>query len=158
MAPRNTEEIHRRALPPRGWHLPLRSRWHGRHARGCALAIRLTRCRLSDRRSQSQFCPDLGLKLGIHFFVIFQELARILTALADALTLVAEPGPGFFQQIVIDRQIEQVAFFGNPFAVHDVEFRFAKRGCNFIFDYFTLVREPVTTSPSLMAAMRRIST
>src|SRR6266702_6624630 len=98
MAPRNTEEIHRRALPPRGWHLPLRSRWHGRHARGCALAIRLTRCRLSDRRSQSQFFPDLGLQFGIHFFVVFQELARILAALTNPFAFVAEPGAGFFQQ------------------------------------------------------------
>src|SRR5213082_1114266 len=99
MAPRNTEEIHRRALAPRGWHLPLRSRWHGRHARGCALAIRLTRCRLSDRRSQSQFFPDLGLQFGIHFFVVFQELACILTALADALTLVANQAPDFSSRL-----------------------------------------------------------
>src|SRR5438445_10913807 len=134
MAPRNTEEIHRRALPPRGWHLPLRSRWHGRHARDCALAIRLTRCRLSDRRSQSQFFPDLGLKLGIHFFVIFQELARTLTALADALTLVAEPGDGFFQQIVIDGQIEEVAFFGNAFAIHNAKFNYAKWSDNLVLD------------------------
>src|SRR5206468_4929012 len=97
----NTEEIHRGALPPRR-RLPLRPRRHRGHASRCALAVSLSRCRLCDCRNQSQFFANLGLKLGIHFFVIFQELARILTALADALTLVAEPGPGFFSRFLLN--------------------------------------------------------
>src|SRR5262249_50025941 len=64
--------------------------------------------------------------------VIFQELTGVFAALADALTLVAEPCTGFFDDVLGDGQIEQVAFFRNTFSVQDVEFGLTERCGNFI--------------------------
>ena len=59
--------------------------------------------------------------------------------------------------LLFDGQIEQIAFARNAFAVEDVELGLAERRRHFVLHDFHRVREPVTTSPSLMAAMRRMS-
>jgi hypothetical protein len=87
----------------------------------------------------------------------FRNCARILASLADALAFVAEPRPGFLHDVAVHRDIEQVAFARNAFAIEMSNSASRNGAATLFFTTLTRVREPVTTSPSLMAAMRRIS-
>src|SRR5207248_9009502 len=69
---------------------------------------------------------DFLLDLTGDVFIVFQELFGVLTALANALALVAEPGAGFLHDIVDSGEVEHVAFARDAFAVHDVEFGLAE--------------------------------
>src|SRR5471032_2316989 len=53
-------------------------------------------------------------------------VARVLAALADALAAVAEPGAALLDDVVLHRQIEQVAFARDALAVEDVELHLAE--------------------------------
>src|SRR6185437_8231199 len=80
--------------------LPFCSGWHRRNTRSLARSLR---CPLGLgrrlRRNQTKSLAHFGFKLGHDVFVVLQELAGILASLADTLALIAEPGPGFFQDI-----------------------------------------------------------
>src|SRR5438445_5559404 len=61
---------------------------HGSHApsgSGLRLGLRM------GRRRESQHFSDLSIQLRQRVFIVFQELASILAALANAFALVAEP-------------------------------------------------------------------
>src|SRR5579885_923549 len=60
---------------------------------------------------------QLGVHLGEDILVFLEERARILTALADALSTVAIPGAGFFHDVVGYSQIEYVTLPADAFAV-----------------------------------------
>src|ERR1700739_1869800 len=53
----------------------------------------------SGSDNQSQSFADFDFDLGHDVFVVFEELAGILAALADALALVAEPGTRLFDDV-----------------------------------------------------------
>jgi hypothetical protein len=89
-------------------------------------------------RHQTDGLAHLALDADGDVFVLLQEIARILTALADALTLIAEPGAGLLHDVVVNRQVQHVAFAGDSFAVEDVELRFAEWRSHFVFDYLDL--------------------
>src|SRR3954470_15894485 len=120
--------------------LPVRSR--GRHSRHFgSLASALTsslRSALSLsrgrglRRNQPQCLAHLGLQLGHYIFVIFQKLAGILASLTDAFSFVAVPGTRFLQDVLVRRQVEQIALARNPLAIENVEFGFAEGGGDFV--------------------------
>ncbi len=59
--------------------------------------------------------------------MLAQELARVVLALADLLALVGVPRARFFDDLVIDAELDDLAFARNAFAVENVEQRFAKR-------------------------------
>src|SRR5712692_5568011 len=104
----------------------VRTRRHRSDARAAlrsclAFINRLRRC-----GNQAERLAHLGFELGIDFLVVFEELARILAALANALALVAEPSAGFLEQVEIHGQIDEVTFARDAFAVHDVEFSFTE--------------------------------
>src|SRR5207244_2498350 len=96
--------------------LPFRSRRHGSNFRALARSLACTlcgalglSCGLWSRGYQPQALADFGLKLRSCVFVVFQELAGVFAALSDALSLIAVPGAGFFQNVVICGQIQQIA-------------------------------------------------
>jgi len=60
------------------------------------------------------------------FDVVLQELLGVLAPLSEALAAIREPGSALFHDPLFDRQIQQVALARDPFAVHDVELRFAE--------------------------------
>ena len=64
--------------------------------------------------------------------VVFQELARVFPALAQAFTLEREPCAALIDDVLFDSEIEQVAFARDTFAIHDVEFGFAERRSNLV--------------------------
>ena len=148
------------AWRPRSAPSPARRGWHGRdptagrcNRRGSGSGRRLRR-----PLGQSQRFAHFGIELGHHVFVVFQELARILAALPNAFALVAVPGAGFFDDVVVRR----------PDRADRLRAKcLRRRGCRTpprgtapqlcSSPLSRLVREPVTTSPSLIAAMRRIS-
>src|SRR4029077_16839459 len=70
---------------------------------------------------------NFGFQLGKRVLVVFQELASILTALANALALVAEPRAGFLEEIVVYGEKEHMAFARIPFPTQDVELGFTER-------------------------------
>src|ERR1035438_3777425 len=119
-----------RGLPSGRWHL--RRVCRARHRRDpslCTRSLRRNDCRSPRRRdrSQSQRFAHFGTELRHRVFVFLQEGTRILASLPDALSFVAEPRARLLQDILRHRQIEQVAFARNPFAIKNVELGFAKR-------------------------------
>src|SRR5208282_1976141 len=64
------------------------------------------------------------------------ELAGVLAALSDTLALEAEPGAAFLDHVLFHAQIEQVAFHGDAFAVHDVELGFPERRGHLVLHHF----------------------
>src|SRR5260370_31447988 len=86
--------------------------------------------------NQSQRLAHFGVELRHGVFVVFEELAGVLTALANALALIAEPRPRFFENVVVHRDIQQVAFARNAFAIENVELGFAERRRHFVLHYF----------------------
>src|SRR4029077_16558595 len=59
--------------------------------------------------------------------MLLEELLHVLAALAEALATVGEPRAALLNHLVLDREIEQVAFARDAFAVHHVELGLAER-------------------------------
>src|ERR1700756_1043223 len=113
--------------------------WSARH-RGDAACRPIRRSGGGSRRMcwplrQSQRLPHLGVQLGHDVLVIFQELAGILAPLANAFALIAEPRPRLLKNIVVDRDVEQVALARNTFSVEDVELGLAEGRRDFILHH-----------------------
>ena len=70
---------------------------------------------------------DGGLDRVGGVLVGFEILLGVLAALADAGSVIGEPGAGFLHDAGLDAEIEQLARFGNAVAVHDVELDLAER-------------------------------
>src|ERR1035437_9162831 len=85
------------------------------------------RLRLVLPRDQAERLAYVGLDLRGDVLVFLQELLGVLPALADAFALVAEPRTRLLHQVSSDRQVEQVAFARDTFAIHHVELGFAER-------------------------------
>src|SRR5262245_38645576 len=97
-------------LPPRGCGLGVGggSGFHDRGRGGFGLGQSQRFAQIAVDR-----LPDVG--------IVFEELARVLAALTDALALVAEPRPALLDQVLRHSEIEQVAFPRNAFAVRSEE-------------------------------------
>src|SRR3954463_5977152 len=68
--------------------------------------------------------------------MLFQEYARVLASLTKTFAAEADPGAALFQYVVLDAEIEQIAFGGNSLAVKNVEFGFAEGRSDFVFHHF----------------------
>src|SRR5450755_3585929 len=126
-------------LPPCGHDRSLhwlRRRRHGGDARSGWCSRSRRRGGLWRSLNQAQGLAYFDIELGQSILVVFQELASIFAALADALALVAIPGAGFLDDVVVRCQIEQVAFARNAFPVENVELGFAERCRNFVLHHF----------------------
>src|SRR5271166_1744254 len=115
--------------------------WSGTRHCGDSCALRRSLCsgrrlRLGWSCDQAQGFAHFGVELGHGVFIVFQELAGVFAALADALAFVAEPGAGFFEDVVVHGDVEQIAFARDAFAVEDVELGFAEGRGDFVFDDF----------------------
>src|SRR6266478_189000 len=78
------------------------------------------------------FFAERGFQFGADVFVFLQEDAGVFAALAHAFAAVADPGTGFFEDALVDAEVNQVAFAGNAFAVENVEFGFAEGSRDFV--------------------------
>src|SRR5205807_1969376 len=65
-----------------------------------------------------------------------RENARILAALPHAFPAKAKPRSRLLDQAFVHAEVDQVAFARNAFAIENVEFRFAERGCDFVLHHF----------------------
>src|SRR3974390_2665254 len=106
------------ALLPPGWPLGGR-RWSRLRIGHCLL-------RLFGYRRQPQRLADFGLQLLADIRVVLEELLGVFAALSDAVALVAEPRTRLLHQVHVDRQVEEVAFMRDAFAVHNVELGLAE--------------------------------
>src|SRR5688572_11940403 len=101
---------------------------------GCSLSV--------DRDWSRRFtcdaenAADLGLDLTRDVGVLFQVLARVVLALADAVLAVGVPRARFLDDAVEDAQLDDLAFARNAFAVEDVEFGVAERRRDLVLDHF----------------------
>src|SRR5882762_7028941 len=75
----------------------------------------------------AELLADLAFDLGGELRVFLQEVAGVVLALSDAVLLVLVPGPGLVDHATTDAELQDLAFEGHPFAVEDVEQRFAER-------------------------------
>src|SRR5262249_29723212 len=70
---------------------------------------------------------DLLLDLVGHVDVFQQEVASVLLALAQLLTLIGEPGPGLTDEALLDAHVDERAFLADALAVEDVELGLLER-------------------------------
>ena len=82
---------------------------------------------LSDFLYRQELGADLAFDVARHLGMFLEKGARIVLALADALALVAVPGAGLLDDAVSLRQVDDLAFAGDAFVVHEVEFGLAER-------------------------------
>src|SRR5215469_8080107 len=102
-------------------------------------AIRSSRCCLGLLRSdEAKGFAYLGFQARSDFLVLLEERARILAALSNTFSFVAEPRAGFFHQIVLHANVEHVALARDTFSIEDVELGLAKRRRNFVLDHLYL--------------------
>src|SRR5215471_7889675 len=66
--------------------------------------------------------------------VVLQELFDVFAPLAETLAAIREPRARFFDDPLVDRQVEQVAGPRNALAVHHVELRLAEGRGDFVLD------------------------
>src|ERR1700730_11272330 len=76
---------------------------------------------------QAGVLADRHLDLRGHVGIGLQKRLRVLAALAEPLTVIGEPGAGFFHDAGLDAEIENFAHLGDALAVHDVEFDLLER-------------------------------
>src|SRR5260370_29747137 len=78
---------------------------------------------------------DLDLDLVRHLGMITQVLLGVLTPLADAVALEAEPGARLLDHAALGAQIDQVALVADPLAVQDVELHLAERRSHLVLHH-----------------------
>ena len=66
--------------------------------------------------------------------VVNEELSGLFSALAETYLAEAEMGTGFFDYVARDAEVNQVAFVGDTVVEHNIEFGFAERRGDFVFD------------------------
>src|SRR5439155_22356126 len=82
--------------------------------------------------NQSELAPDALLDDACDVRILLEELLRVFAPLTEPLTAVGEPGAALLDDALVDGEIEQIAGARDPFAVHDVEFRFPERWGDFV--------------------------
>src|SRR5579863_4806565 len=116
------------------WHLH-RVRRSARHGSDTAVGRSSCRgCRLGRRSNQPQRLSHFGIQPRHHILIVFEELAGNFAALLDLLAFIAEPRTRLLQDVIVDRQIEQIAFARNAFPVKDIELGLTERRCNLILN------------------------
>src|SRR6266852_5718548 len=127
-------------VPPRDWRTPGASRPArlscARAARAAAGPARVASAAFSHlggdgcqclRILDAELLADLAFDLGGELRVFLQEVAGVVLALSDAVLLVPVPGPGLVDHAATDAELQDLAFEGHPFAVENIEQRFAER-------------------------------
>src|SRR4029079_5435832 len=85
-------------------------------------------------RDEAQLAPDLLLDRLARRRILFQELLDVFAPLAQALPAEGEPRPALFDDLAVDRQVEQIALLRDALAIHHVELRFAEGRRHFVLD------------------------
>src|SRR5207237_10605630 len=74
-------------------------------------------------RAHARLLADLALDLARELRVFFQEIARVVLALAQPVAVVDVPGAGLLEHAEHDADLQHLAFARDAVAVHDVELR-----------------------------------
>src|SRR3954454_1731026 len=85
--------------------------------------------------TDSQLLLDLLLDFVGHVTVFDQEIAGILLALAELLTLIGEPGTGLSDEALLDAHVDERAFPADALAVEDVELGLLERLLHLVLDH-----------------------
>src|SRR5262245_55525550 len=86
-------------------------------------------------RHEPEFLAHAILNRLIDVRILAQELLRVFTALTETLAGVRKPRAALFDDALVDREVEEIAGFGNPFAVHDVELGFPEGRCDLVLHH-----------------------
>src|SRR5215213_1533981 len=99
----------------------------------CAISRRPSQLRLGlFTNRQPQLDLHVSLDLSQDLRVLPQRYFSIFPALAQSFAFVREPGATLFHGPLDHREVEQIAFARNAFAIHDVEFTLAERRRDFV--------------------------
>src|SRR5262245_2892447 len=114
------------------------SRWHAENWGLRSPAKSSSRSRTSNSRDfvgdEAQFLSDLFLDRLECRRVVLQELLDVLAALTQTLAAEREPRAALLDDLLVDRQIEQVALARDALAVHHVELGFAEGRRDLVLD------------------------
>jgi len=75
---------------------------------------------------------DFGFEFVHHIEIVPEELFGLFATLADNDVAVAEEGAGFFNQVMMDAQIDQIALGADAAVEHDVKFGIAEGGSDLV--------------------------
>src|SRR5262245_32768482 len=103
---------------------------------GCGFGGRRSCGRL--RFADAQRGADFGLDLVAQRGVVAERVLGVVAPLAQPLALVRVPRAGLVDDLVLDADVDQLAEFRDPLAVHDVELGLSERRRDFVFDDFDL--------------------
>src|SRR5688572_15351731 len=127
--------------PPRG-SSNARSPWKlfaAALARGQALDFLVFgRLRLrGDRREllHPRLLADLAFDLARERGILFQEVAGVVLALAEAVGVVDVPGARLLEHAEVDADLEHLAFARDALAVHNVELCLLERRRDLVFHH-----------------------
>src|SRR6516225_2931457 len=90
------------------------------------VAIRSRRRARIARRRNFQLLAQRVFQLLPNVRVFLQKNTRILSALSHAFATEADPRSALLEQAPVHAQVNQIAFARNPFAIQNVELRFAE--------------------------------
>ena len=79
-----------------------------------------------DLVADAECRPDLGLDLAGDLGVLGQELLGVVAALAETRLAVGEEGARLADDVVLDAEVQQLAFARDPLAVLDLELGLAE--------------------------------
>ena len=89
--------------------------------------------RICPRRQS--FCDeDFVFYLFAEVLVVDKELSGLFPALAEADFAETQMSAGFFDYVAGGAEVDQVAFVADAVVEHNVEFGFAERRGDFVFD------------------------
>src|SRR5689334_9030667 len=77
---------------------------------------------------EPELAPDALFDRAADIGIVFEELLGVLAALTETLAGVGKPRPALFDDPLLDREIDQIAFARDALAIHHVELGFAERG------------------------------
>jgi len=100
---------------------------------------------------------DLAPQLLHQFRVVAQELADVLPPLAEPLVAIREPGPTLLDDLVLDREIEDIPLGGDATPYMMSNSASLNGGATLFFTTRTRTRLPTASVPSLSVSMRRMS-
>ena len=89
--------------------------------------------------------------------MLFEEISSVVTSLANPLFAVAVPGARLVDDAGLDAEVDDVAVALDALAEEDVELGLPERRRDLVLDDLDARRLPMTSSPSLIAPMRRMS-
>ena len=101
----------------------------------CGLLGGATCCRIRTCIGSGHRLGNLGFKLVSQFGIVGYNTLGGIATLRQFIAVIAEPRPAFFDDVVLDAEVQNFAGTRNTFAKHNIEFGTTERRRNFVLDH-----------------------